>query len=65
VRQKSELQFAELERRRKGGPVKVAIARRLRSEIPVSLKWVATNLAMGTWTTVANLIGSQNQPKPL
>jgi hypothetical protein len=34
----------ELKRRRKGDATKVALARRLRKETAVSLKWVAENL---------------------
>jgi REP element-mobilizing transposase RayT len=45
---------AELSRRKKGDPAKVALARRLRSETAVSLKWIAENLSMGTWTHVSN-----------
>jgi REP-associated tyrosine transposase len=45
---------AELRRRRKGDAVKVALARRLREETAVSLKWIAQNLHMGTWTHVSN-----------
>lgn len=47
---------AELRRRRKGDPAKVALARRLREETAVSLKWIAENLQMGTWTHVSNLL---------
>ena len=45
---------AELGRRLKGDREKVRIARRLRAETTVSLKWIATGLQMGTWTYVAN-----------
>jgi hypothetical protein len=45
---------AELRRRRKGDPAKVALAQRLRQETAVSLKWIADNLHMGTWTHVSN-----------
>ena len=45
---------AELKRRKKGDPAKVALARRLREETAVSLKWIAENLHMGTWTHVSN-----------
>ncbi len=45
---------AELGRRRKGDREKVRIARRLRVETTVSLKWIAACLLMGTWTYVAN-----------
>ncbi len=45
---------AELGRRKKGDSAKVALARRLRAETAVSLKWIAENLSMGTWTHVSN-----------
>ena len=41
---------------RKGDPRKVAIARRLRQETTMTLKWIAERLRMGTWTYVSNLI---------
>jgi hypothetical protein len=44
----------ELKRRRKGDETKVALARRLREETTVSLRWIAENLHMGTWTHVSN-----------
>jgi hypothetical protein len=45
---------AELRRRPKVDLGKVRIAKRLRAETTVSLKWVAAVLAMGTWTYLAN-----------
>ena len=45
-----------LGRERKGHPVKVALARRLRSETTMSLKWIAENLKMGAWTHVSFLL---------
>ena len=45
---------AELKRRRKGDESKVTLARRLREETTVSLRWIAENLHMGTWTHVSN-----------
>jgi putative transposase len=44
----------ELKRRLKGDHEKVRLARRLRAETTVTLKWIASTLAMGTWTYVAN-----------
>jgi len=41
-------------RRRKGDETKIALARRLREETAVSLRWIAENLYMGTWTHVSN-----------
>ena len=40
----------------KGDRQKVAIARRLRQETSVTLKWIANRLRMGTWTHTANCI---------
>ena len=45
---------AELGQRLKGDREKVRMARRLRAETTVSLKWIAACLVMGTWTYVAN-----------
>ena len=45
---------AELSRRAKGDARKIRIARRLRTETSVTLKWIATELHLGTWTHVAN-----------
>ena len=47
---------AELKIRRKGDPKKVAMARRLRRESTMTLKWIAQRLQMGTWTYVSNLL---------
>jgi hypothetical protein len=44
----------DLEERRKGEVQKVRMARRLRRETTVTLKWIAERLRMGTWTHVAN-----------
>ena len=38
----------------KGDKRKVRIARRLRTETTMTLKWIAERLSMGTWTHVAN-----------
>ena len=45
---------AELAHWAKGDAHKIRIARRLRAETAVTLKWIATELHMGTWTHVAN-----------
>ena len=45
---------AELAGRAKGDTRKIRIAQRLRAETAVTLKWIATELNMGTWTHVAN-----------
>ena len=46
----------ELERRRKGDADKVKIARRLRSETTMSLKWIAQRLRMGSVSMVAHCL---------
>lgn len=48
----------DLSRMRKGDPLKVAIARRLRQETTVTLSWIASQLCMGSWTYTSNLIKS-------
>jgi hypothetical protein len=40
----------------KGHKGKVALARRLRQETTMSLKWIAQRLHMGRWTYVSNLL---------
>ncbi|MBI2927411.1 MAG: hypothetical protein HYY24_17075 [Verrucomicrobia bacterium] len=45
---------AELARRAKGDARKVGVAQRFRAETAVTLKWIAEELHMGTWTHVAN-----------
>jgi REP element-mobilizing transposase RayT len=52
----------ELKQRCKGDKNKVCIARRLRAETTVTLKWIAARLHMGTWTHVTNRL-YQSQPK--
>ena len=46
----------ELRARRKGDRQKIALARRLRPETTMSLKWIARHLQMGSWTNVSNLL---------
>src|SRR6266540_1154290 len=46
----------ELRDRRKGDTGKVQIAGRLRKETTMSLKWIAQELQMGSWTYVATLL---------
>ena len=36
---------------------KVRLARRLREETTMTLKWIAARLQMGVWTHVSNLLG--------
>ena len=53
---------AELAKRRKGDPEKIALARRLRAETTLTLQWIAAEFDMGSWTEVSDLLG-QKQPK--
>jgi len=54
----------ELRARRKGHRAKVRLARRLRQETTMSLKWIAQRLHMGSWTCVSNLLNEQSQTAP-
>jgi len=54
---------AELGRRQKGDPEKVKIARRVRTETTMTLKWIAARLQMGTWTNVSNLLAAARTTK--
>ena len=45
----------------KGAKRKVAVARRLRKETTMTLKWIANRLEMGTWTYVSNLVNAKNE----
>jgi hypothetical protein len=54
---------AELKRQRKGDEAKVALARRLREERAVSLRWIAEDLYMGTWTHVSQIGVTMPLPK--
>jgi hypothetical protein len=53
-----------LRARRKGHRAKVMLARRLRQETTMSLKWIAQRLQMGSWTCVSNLLNEQPQTQP-
>jgi hypothetical protein len=53
----------ELKRRRKGDAKKVRIAQRLRAETTMTLKWIAEELQMGTWTHVSNLLSRQRRKR--
>ena len=46
----------ELPRRRKGDKGKVKLARQLRTETTMTLRWIADRLRMGSWTYVSNLL---------
>ena len=50
--------------RRKGHRANVLLARRLRQETTISLKWIAERLHLGSWTCVSNLLNEQPQIQP-
>ena len=52
-------QESDLAARAKSDPVKVELARRLRRETTMSLKWIAQRVHMGTWTNVSNLLSEK------
>jgi hypothetical protein len=54
----------QLRARRKGHRAKVILARRLRQETTMSLKWIAQRLQMGSWTYVSNLLNETPQTQP-
>jgi hypothetical protein len=43
----------------KSHPVKIQLARLLRKESTMSLKWIAQRLQMGSWTYVSNLLNAK------
>jgi hypothetical protein len=47
--------------RRKGPAAKVRLARRLRQETTLSLKWIAQRLNMGSWTCVSKVPAAQSR----
>jgi len=49
---------SELGLRAKGDKVKIAVAKRLRKETTMTLKWIASRLQMGSWTYVFNLLAA-------
>ena len=50
----------QLRRTRKSNSHKVALARELRAQTTVSLRWIAQSLEMGSWTHVSNLLRQAN-----
>jgi putative transposase len=53
----------ELALRPKGDKAKVAMARRLRKETTMSLKWIAARLQMGSWSYVFSLLAGKENRK--
>ena len=54
-----------LSQMRKGDERKVRLAARLRKETTMSLKWIAEQLEMGSWTHVSNLLGAVRKQESL
>jgi len=50
--------------RAKRHPGKVVIARRVRQETTMKLKWITERLAMGAWTYVSNLLHERAKVSP-
>jgi putative transposase len=50
---------ADLRARPKGHRFKIMLARQLRQETTMSLKWIAKRLCMGSWTYVSNLLNEK------
>ena len=42
--------------------IKVALARRLRRETTMDLKWIAQELGIGSWKCLSNLLNKVAQP---
>jgi putative transposase len=53
---------ADLVTARKGHPAKVKLARQLRQETTVTIKWIAARLQMGHWTHVNHLLYWHQRP---
>ena len=49
-------QAGDLARQRKGDPIKVKLAGRLRQETTVTIKWIAEQLHIGSWKHVNHLL---------
>jgi putative transposase len=54
---------SDLASRRKGDPVKMALARRLRQETTMPLKWICGRLKMGSWKAVNQRLYESRQTK--
>jgi hypothetical protein len=55
---KARWRESDLATQPKGHPVKVKIARKLRSQIPMSRQWIADRLRIGSASYVSNLLAS-------
>jgi len=54
---------SDLAKRRKGDPVKLALARRLREETTMPLKWICARLEMGSWKSLNRSLYEGRQAK--
>ena len=54
---------SDLALHRKGDANKVSLAAHLRRETTMSLKWIASELHMGSWTHVSNLLSQTKHKK--
>ena len=54
------LSLEELRLRRNGDPVKVGIARSVRRQTTMSLKWVAEQLGMGSWKYLSKILSAES-----
>ena len=57
---KLSLSLEDLRLRRNGDPVKVGIARSLRRQTTMSLKWVAEQLGMGSWKYLSKILSAES-----
>src|SRR5690349_1442201 len=53
-----EWKESELDLQSKGDKAKIAVAKRLRKETTMTLKWLAWRLQVGSWAYVFNLLAS-------
>ena len=54
---------SDLSLRRKGDPVKIALARRLRREATLPLRWICARRQMGSWKSVNRRLYEQREGK--
>jgi hypothetical protein len=56
---------AEMERRHKGDPGKLALAAKLRRETTLPMKWITQRLKMGTWKSASVQIYKRNRSQAI
>ena len=47
---------ARLRKERKGDPMKIRIAREIRDQSTMTMKWIAAELSIGSWTYLNQLL---------